>query len=76
MSLIGSINGQYDEQGNWQRNKHCFVYCGERCDCGPPFGTHYSPIHDRRPAAPAETPKPALPERCPWDSWKSERTVA
>lgn len=40
--------GHYDERGIWQREKFCFVYCGDRCDCGPPFGTFYSEAHDLR----------------------------
>ncbi len=38
------LNGHYDEQGYWQRDKYCFVYCGDRCDCGPPFGIYKKEI--------------------------------
>lgn len=36
-----SSTGYYDENGTWQRGKHCFVYCGDaRCDCRPPNGVY------------------------------------
>lgn len=41
-------SGYYDDEGRWQRTKYCFMYCGERCDCGPPFGQRYSVAHDKR----------------------------
>lgn len=31
-------DGFYDDQGNWQRTKFCFVDCGDRCTCKPPLG--------------------------------------
>ena len=34
-------DGYYDEEGRWQRTKHCFIYCGpEKCTCGPPMGLY------------------------------------
>jgi len=50
-------NGHYDDDGIWQRTKFCFVYCGERCDCGPPNGQHYSAAHDKRVNAQSDTLK-------------------
>lgn len=41
MSLIGPTlgsDGYYDENGDWQRTKFCFVSCGDRCTCKPPGG--------------------------------------
>ena len=35
--------GYYDEEGHWIRTKYCFVSCGARCDCGPPFGQYIKP---------------------------------
>lgn len=40
-------DGYYDEQGNWQRTKFCFRYCGPSCTCGPPLGQYYSEAHDK-----------------------------
>lgn len=34
------FNGYYDKNGTWQKMKYCFVYCGDRCDCGPPNGIY------------------------------------
>lgn len=42
-----SLNGYYDENGNWQRTKFCFMAC-RHCDCMPPSGLHYSAAHDKR----------------------------
>lgn len=54
-SLIGSgHNGYYDEHGNWQRTKFCFMSCGDRCDCGPPGGLYYSAEYDQRLKPPAD----------------------
>jgi hypothetical protein len=41
------LNGYYDDNGNWQRTKFCFMAC-QRCDCQPPGGLHYSALHDHR----------------------------
>lgn len=39
MSLLPqSLDGYYDDKGNWQRTKFCFVDCGGRCTCKPPLG--------------------------------------
>ena len=48
MSLISRSGGHYDEEGNWQRLKFCFVSCGSRCTCRPPGGIYYSAAHDMR----------------------------
>lgn len=51
MSLLPMVegqNGHYDDSGMWQRDKYCFVDCGEKCDCGPPGGNVYSIKHDKR----------------------------
>lgn len=41
--------GYYDDTGHWQRTKFCFVYCGARCNCGPPHpGGYYNPAFDKR----------------------------
>jgi hypothetical protein len=30
------LHGHYDEKGQWQRDKFCFVACPpEKCDCMP-----------------------------------------
>lgn len=52
MSLIGKRDGYYDERGIWQRTKFCFVDCGERCTCKPPFGALFY-LNER----PDETPE-------------------
>lgn len=80
MSLMPSTQGgHYGENGQWVQTKRCFASCGAACDCTPPLGQHYSAAHDRSaghwmPAA-AEQSAPALPERCPWDAWRPERSV-
>lgn len=48
MSFGRMPDGYYDDKGEWQRTKFCFVYCQERCTCGPPMGAHYSEAHDKR----------------------------
>ena len=49
MSLFPNrLDGYYDDEGNWQRTKYCFVSCGERCTCMPPGNLHYSVAHDKR----------------------------
>lgn len=49
MSLTGHFpDGYYDDNGDWQRSKFCFVSCGDACTCMPPFGVHYSAAHDKR----------------------------
>jgi hypothetical protein len=48
MSLIGHFNGYYDETGNWQRTKFCFMDCGHNCNCRPPGMLYYSAAHDKR----------------------------
>ena len=40
MSQYDRRDGFYDDRGHWQRTKFCFVYCGERCTCGPPMGVY------------------------------------
>lgn len=56
------LNGYYDENGNWQRTKFCFVSCGQRCDCLPPGGLHYSAAHDKRLKATKEATPPTHEE--------------
>lgn len=58
MSLFkpGLGDGYYDDEGQWQRNKFCFVDCGEACTCGPPGGLYYSPSHDKRISVNYPTP--------------------
>jgi hypothetical protein len=56
-----TINGQYDENGHWRKNKFCFMDCGSRCDCGPPMGLWYSPAHDMSLRAPDTTAKTYKP---------------
>jgi hypothetical protein len=46
MSLIGHRDGYYDKDGQWQRTKFCFVYCGERCTCSPPNGIYNIKMKD------------------------------
>lgn len=46
--MIDLPNGMYDENGNWQSSKKCFVHCGDRCDCGPPMGIYYDRSKDKR----------------------------
>src|SRR5690348_11489670 len=41
-------DGYYDDNGEWQRTKFCFVSCGAACTCGPPGGLYYSAAHDKR----------------------------
>lgn len=55
MSLISGPGGHYDEHGNWQRLKFCFVSCGSRCTCRPPGGIYYSAAHDTRKKPVEET---------------------
>lgn len=40
--------GYYDDKGQWQRTKYCFMSCGDRCTCRPPNGKYYSEAHDER----------------------------
>lgn len=48
MSLLPQLqNGYYDDTGNWQRTKFCFVQC-QHCTCGPPGGLYYNTAHDKR----------------------------
>jgi len=49
MSLMGSWlgDGYYDDEGNWQRTKFCFMAC-EHCTCQPPGLLYYSKAHDKR----------------------------
>jgi len=57
MSLIRRpAAGYYDECGQWQRTKYCFVSCGARCICLPPGGQQYSPAHDKRPQSARTAP--------------------
>lgn len=78
MSLFPSLGGgHYGIDGQWVQTKHCFVSCGDRCDCMPPLGQYYSAMHDLRlkqVAQPAAEPSPPLTD--PWDSWRPERTIA
>jgi len=62
MNIGINLNGYYDEEGNWQRTKFCFVDCGENCTCQPPMGLHYSRAHDKR-----QVPEPALGDTNPND---------
>jgi hypothetical protein len=49
MSLMGRFpDGYYDNHGEWQRTKFCFVSCGSNCTCMPPMGQFYSKAHDKR----------------------------
>lgn len=49
MSLMPHFpDGYYDDNGDWQRSKFCFVSCGVACTCMPPFGAFYSAAHDKR----------------------------
>jgi hypothetical protein len=48
MSLIPQLgDGYYDDEGNWQRTKFCFVQC-QHCTCQPPGLLFYSVAHDKR----------------------------
>jgi hypothetical protein len=42
-----TLSGHYDDHGYWQRDKFCFVSCGDACDCGPPMKRHYAQEHDK-----------------------------
>ena len=33
-------NGYYDDNGVWQKLKHCLLPC-PNCDCGPPGGYYF-----------------------------------
>lgn len=44
-------DGYYDDNGEWQRTKFCFVSCGAACTCMPPGGQFYSAEHDKRKGA-------------------------
>ena len=46
--LTDRHDGYYDNHGQWQRSKFCFVACGASCTCGPPMGRWYAPEHDTR----------------------------
>lgn len=46
--MFENINGYYDSCGYWQKYKFCFVYCGDKCDCGPPNNLYYDPKYDKR----------------------------
>jgi hypothetical protein len=49
-------DGYYDDTGNWQRTKFCFVDCGTRCTCRAPGNLFYSVAHDKRvPKPPTDT---------------------
>lgn len=53
-------DGYYDDEGNWQRMKFCFVSCGHRCTCGPPGNLYYSVAHDKRITKPASSNEAGL----------------
>jgi hypothetical protein len=40
-------DGYYDDTGNWQCTKFCFVQC-QHCMCQPPGLLYYSVAHDKR----------------------------
>lgn len=48
LKSFGSIDGYYDDCGNWNRTKYCFISCGARCTCMPPMGLSYDPARDKR----------------------------
>lgn len=48
MTLMPSYDGYYDDEGNWQQTKHCFISCGTYCTCQAPGGLTYSSEHDKR----------------------------
>lgn len=52
MNQLG--DGYYDDSGNWQRTKFCFVQC-QHCTCGPPGNLYYSAAHDKRQPKPTPT---------------------
>ncbi len=52
-------NGYYDDSGIWRRTKFCFRSCGDRCDCGPPYG-YYNKDHDKSKVK----QEPKLCEKC------------
>lgn len=57
MSLMPHFpDGYYDDNGEWQRTKYCFMSCGAACTCMPPFGQHYSAAHDKRTGADCSSP--------------------
>jgi hypothetical protein len=56
MMTSRSDGGHYDDRGNWQRTKFCFVSCGDRCTCTPPLGQYYSAAHDKSKEKPDEHP--------------------
>ena len=57
MSLVESMGGYYDKDGNWIRTKFCFAYCGEACNCMPPL----------QPRGPnMKAPFPFLPHQLAW----------
>jgi hypothetical protein len=47
MSQFTYFHGYYDDTGNWQYTKFCFVQC-QHCDCQPPGMLFYSAAHDKR----------------------------
>ena len=48
MSLFPTLNGFYDDEGNWQRTKFCVISCGDQCDCMPPNMKLYEESKDKR----------------------------
>lgn len=40
-------DGHYDENGDWQREKYCFVSCEERCTCTPPNGIWHIDVTEK-----------------------------
>lgn len=57
--------GHYDDNGEWQRTKFCFVDCGDQCDCVPPFGQYYSALHDKRIKEESDATKPPEQDQGP-----------
>lgn len=57
MSLMPQLgDGYYDDTGNWQRTKFCFVQC-QHCTCQAPGGLFYSAAHDKRRLTEGDTIK-------------------
>jgi hypothetical protein len=58
--MPNSGGGYYDDNGQWQRLKFCFVSCGAACTCMPPGGLFYSAAQDKRETKNA-TSAPTVP---------------
>jgi hypothetical protein len=47
IASTGRRDGHYDENGDWKREKICFISCGDRCTCSPPGGIWHIDITEK-----------------------------